>query len=276
MTEAAKTIEGATLTRLLSMVKIHTGITMEERKREMLFSRLRKRLRTLNFDSMEVYLDYMQTNPEEVQQFINLVTTNETLFFRTPVVWDYFQKTFLSEWYAAHRGETLKIWSAAASSGEEACSIAISCEEFKLHHPTFRYRIEGTDISTDVLGRAKSGVFKEKTLDELKTKFPTYFAKYFKEAADGTGFRLHDFICANMDFSVHNLQKRSPKQKYYDIVFLRNVLIYFNEADQELVLNNAHETLKNGGVLIVGESESLARLKTPFSFAQPLIYRRGA
>lgn len=247
---------------------------MEERKRELLFGRIRPRLRELGLESCEQYVEYLQANESETQEFINLVTTNETLFFRTPIVWDYFRREFLPKWFAENPEGTLKVWSAAASSGEEACSIAMACEEFRILHPSFKFRIYGSDISTDVLEPAKAGQFRAKTTEELKKKHPELVSRYFREQPNGD-YKVVAPLWANVEFTVHNLHRKPGKIQFYDIVFLRNVLIYFNDRDQELVLNNIYGSMKEGAMLILGESESLARLKTPYTFFRPLIYTKG-
>ncbi|WP_374033697.1 protein-glutamate O-methyltransferase CheR [Bdellovibrio bacteriovorus] len=274
MAEAAKKLEGAALTRLLSLVKTHTGITMEERKRDMLTARIKPRLRILGLESMEDYIDHLEQGKVEIQDFVNLVTTNETHFFRTQAVWDYFQNEYLPEWYKKNPDTILRIWSAAASTGEEAHSLGMACEEFRFKHPSFKYKVMGSDIDTEVLAKARSGVFRDRTLDELKNRHPALVEKYFREQADGT-FRISPVISANLEFFQHNLHKAPPKGLMFDIVFLRNVLIYFNDQDQELVLSNMHRALKSEGMLILGESESLARHKAQFTFKKPLIYMRG-
>lgn len=247
---------------------------MEERKRELLFARIRPRLRALGLESPEAYLEYLNGHSEETQEFVNMVTTNETLFFRTPLIWDYFRNEYLPQWYAQNPDNTLRIWSAASSSGEESYSIAMTCEEFKLTKPAFRYQISGSDIDTNVLEKARSGIFKEKSAEEFKKKHPEFFEKYFKSLPSGE-CKASDVLIQRMDFSIHNLHTRPSKIGHYDIVFLRNVLIYFTDVDQELVLRNIYQAVKPGGQLIVGESESLARLKTEFHFHKPLIYKKG-
>ena len=203
-----------------------------------------------------------------------MVTTNETLFFRTPLIWDYFRNEYLPEWSIKNSDGTLRVWSAASSTGEEAFSIAMTCEEYKMTKPSFRYQISGSDIDTNVLERARSGIFKERNTAEFKKKYPELFEKYFKTLPTGECKAL-DILFQRMDFSIHNLHTRPSKIGHYDIVFLRNVLIYFTDVDQELVLRNIFQAVKPGGFLIVGESESLARLKTDFTFHKPLIYKKG-
>mgnify|MGYP003343758940 CR=1 FL=1 len=271
---AAEKLNGEILSSLLVLVKKHTGITMEARKRELLFSRINRRIRALGLNTPEQYIAYLQDHEDEVQMFVNAVTTNETLFFRTPVIWDYFTKEFLPAWHRKHLEEPLRVWSAASSSGEEAYSIAMVCAEFKEKNPAFKFQISGSDISTDVLNKARSGVFKEKTTLELKAKSPDLYYKYFLRLPNGE-HKFKDHLTGSPEFFVHNLHTLGSKIQHFDIVFLRNVLIYFNDKDQELVLNNIHRATKPGGMLILGESESLARLKTSFVFHKPLIYSKG-
>lgn len=274
MGEASRKLEGATLQSLLTLVKTHTGITMEERKSTLLSGRIGRRLRVLGLETPEQYLEYLQKTTEETQEFVNVVTTNETVFFRTPIIWNYFINEFLPEWNSKNPGATLRIWSAASSSGEEACTIAMSCEEFKTQNPQFKYRIYGSDISTDVLEKAKSGIYRGRSMEEFKAKFPERYAKFFEVQPDGSA-KLQANLLNNIEYSTHNLHRRAPKSEFYDIVFLRNVLIYFNDVDQELVLQNIYGSVKKDGILILGESESLSRLKTSFNFKQPLIYKKG-
>ncbi|MEK2690291.1 CheR family methyltransferase [Bdellovibrio sp. GT3] len=274
MSEAERLISGPTLRRLLSLVKKHTGIYMEERKRELLLGRIRPRMKELGLSSAEAYIDYLENHKDEIQKFVNSVTTNETIFFRTPAIWDFFGGDFLKSWFQKNAGETLRIWSAAASTGEESASIGIMCEEFKRLNPRFHYRIYASDIDTDVLEGARKGVYKERSMEDLRKRSPDIFNRYFK-GRDSAELQLHPSVMANIEFFQHNLHSRGTRTAFFDVVFLRNVLIYFNEPDQELVLKNMHASLKPQGVLIIGEAESLARLNTSFEYTKPLIYKRA-
>ncbi len=275
MTEAERTLSGPVLRRLISLVKQHTGITMEERKRELLFSRIRPRMKELNLPSAETYIDYLENHKEEIQKFVNTITTNETIFFRTPVIWDFFGNEFLKNWMQNNPGETLRVWSAASSTGEESASIGMMCEEFKRSHPNFKYKIYASDIDTDVLDNARKGLYKERSIEDLRARMPQLFHRYFLNSTKPEP-QLSEAVLSNIEYFVHNLHSRGTRTVFFDIVFLRNVLIYFNEPDQELVLRNVYASLKPHGVLIIGEAESLARLKTSFEYTKPLIYKRAA
>lgn len=263
-------MDSATLQELLSLVHKLTGITMTASKKSMLQARLRKRMRTLGLLSYTSYIKSVKKNPAETQEFINLVTTNETSFFRTARVWDYFSDVYLPQWVSKNGSKNLRIWSAAASSGEEAYSLIMSCEEFQKNKKAdLKYQITGTDISTEVLALAQKGFYNGRSMEGFKASFPGLLEKYF--VPQGDGFSVNAMLKSKIKFAPHNLFN-APEENIYDIVFLRNVLIYFNEVEQGKVLKNISKALVPGGVLVIGESESLARFENLFKYQRPLIY----
>ena len=147
-------VDQATRRAFFDQVRRHTGIAMSERKWTLLEGRLRRRVRELALPGYRDYLHVLEAKPEEVRDFIDLVTTNETSFFHTPRIWEYFAGQFLPRWFETHGGTPLRVWSAAASSGEEAYTVAMLCEEFRERHPAFRYRILATDIGDAILRKA--------------------------------------------------------------------------------------------------------------------------
>jgi len=265
-------IDQATQRALLDKVRRHTGIHMADRKWTLLQGRLRRRLQALALNRYRDYLAVLDAQPEEVGTFINLVTTNETSFFRTPRIWDHFWQQLLPEWFRQHRGATLQLWSAAASTGEEAYSMAMMCEEFREHHPAFKYQILATDIASQVLAVGKAGFYQGKSIEGLKRTRPEWLAKYFQPSSDG--YLASPMLRSHVLFREHHLHKRLDGASRFDITLLRNVLIYFDEEGQCNVLENVRRAMSPGGVLIIGESESLTRLNVGFDFEQPLIYRR--
>jgi len=265
-------IDLATQRALLDKVHRHTGIHMAERKWTLLQGRLRRRLQTLALSRYRDYLAVLETRPDEVGAFINLVTTNETSFFRTPRIWDHLWQQLLPEWFRQHRGATLQLWSAAASTGEEAYSMAMMCEEFREHHPAFKYQILATDIASQVLAVGKAGHYQGKSIDGLKRSKPAWLAKYFQ--AGDEGYTVSPTLRSHVVFREHHLHKRLDGAARFDITLLRNVLIYFDEQGQCGVLENVRRAMSPNSVLIIGESESLTRLNVGFDFEQPLIYRR--
>lgn len=266
-------LEGQELEKVIKLVHRLTGITMSSNKKTLIQGRLRPRMRTLGITSFENYLEYVNANKNEIQEFINLVTTNETSFFRTQRVWEYFTKDFLPNWYKANPKKTLKIWSGASSTGEEVYTIGICCEEFRLKNLDFNYQIIGTDISSDVIKIAEVGVYAGRSIENFKTGNRILFDKYM--LPKGEAFLVHSDVKSKIRFGIHNLFALPKEKAFYDIVFLRNVLIYFEAKDIEKVLLNISHGLVNQGILIIGESESLSSLKTPFKYKLPLVYENG-
>lgn len=265
-------IDPATQRALLDKVRRHTGIHMADRKWTLLQGRLRRRLQALALSRYGDYLAVLEERPDEVGAFINLVTTNETSFFRTPRIWDHFWQHLLPEWFRHHRGATLQLWSAAASTGEEAYSMAMLCEEFRERHPAFNYQILATDIASHVLGIGSVGLYQGKSIEGLRRAKPELLAKYFQ--ASGEGYVVSPTLRSRVLFREHHLHRRLDGAARLDIVFLRNVLIYFDEEGQLSALENVRRAMSPTGVLVIGESESLTRLNVGFDFEQPLIYRR--
>jgi chemotaxis protein methyltransferase CheR len=264
-------VDPATRRALFEQVRRHTGIVMGERKWTLLEGRLRRRLRELELAGYRDYLQMLEAKPDEVRDFIDLVTTNETSFFRTPRIWEYFAQQFLPRWFAAHPDTPLRVWSAAASSGEEAYSVAMLCEEFRAQHPAFRYRILATDIADGILRKAAAAHFQGRSIEVLRQTRPALVEKYFR--AEGDGFSAGPLLRANVTFRKHNLHELPREIGAMDVTLLRNVLIYFDTEGQQAVLANARRAMAPDGVLIVGESESLSRFDMGFVFEQPLIYR---
>ncbi len=268
-------IDDAQAQLLLSVLKELTGITIPLQKKMMVVFRLRKRFAELNHPSLPDYTKRVRQVNAEQQIFINLLTTNETSFFRTPGVWKYFREQYLPEFQQSRGSDVLRVWSAAASTGEEACSIAMSCHDVQLRHPSFRYQILATDVDSEVLARAESGRFGARTVDKLRETNPEMFFRHFKAATPGV-YEFEEQLRRNVRFTIHNLMERPLVAASQDIVFLRNVLIYFCEEEQIKILRHLGSVMETGTVLILGESESISALDTPFSFLQPQIYRKAA
>jgi chemotaxis protein methyltransferase CheR len=268
-----KEMDTETLETTLKLIHQYTGITMQEYKKSMIQTRLRTRMRELHLFDYENYIKYLQSNENEIQVFVNLITTNETFFFRTDRVWEFFRKEFLENWSNLNSNKPLRIWSAASSSGEEAYSIAICCEEFKEKKSSFQYQIFGTDISTKAISNAVEGIYRERSIDFLKKKFPLFLNKYF--SFENNYYRVEKKIKNHVTFKNHNIFEPISLNEKFDIVFLRNVLIYFSQIDQEIVLSVIENHIINGGILVLGESESIRNIKQNFHYKSLLIYEKN-
>lgn len=261
-------ISEACLQDLVELIHKWTGITIGQNRKAMLYGRLKKRMIALGHKSFEAYLEYAKVTPEEKTPFIDLVTTNETYFFRTPRIWEHIEKSFIPEWFQKNPGKTLRILSGASSSGEEAHSLGILCQEFKETHPAFTYQIVGTDISTKMVARATEGKYSGRSIESFRTH--PRFSKFMKES--GEHYQAISEIRSRLEFRHHNLFQKLSAQPF-DLILLRNVLIYFKGPDQEKVIANLSPLLSPDGLFIIGESESLTHIQTDFESVAPLIYR---
>jgi chemotaxis protein methyltransferase CheR len=269
--DTAAGIQPETLTALIALVREHTGIAMSERKSVLLERRLRPRMQALSIGTYQAYLDKVVRDHAEVPHFIDLVTTNDTLFFRTQQVWDYVETEFLPQWWSEHRGQPLKVWSAAASSGEELYSMAMLCEEFQAKTPGFSYQIHATDISQQILAQARAGRYAGRSVEKIQGSHPEWVKKYFKAGAHD--LQVVDALKRHVELTQHNLLTPLKQAKQFDLVFLRNVLIYFDQEHQETVLQQARHSMAPHARLILGESESISGLNTAYHFERPMIYR---
>ena len=287
-------LESPQLQQLLDLVYKHTGVRMTREKKELLQGRLRRRVVALKLSSWEHYIGCLESNADEVQKFVDRVTTHETYFHRTTHVWDYFSNTFLPAWYEQHRHQALNLWSAAASTGEEAYTMAMYCEAFAQQHKDFDYRITATDVSEETLGLARSSIYQERALSRLLAAKPQFIATYMvpcdakgKALAAQEACQTPDAIVPqprymapspelrrHVTFCPHNLLAAVHGFGPFSIVFLRNVLIYFDKTDQKRVIRHVSRAMCDDGVLILGESESLGQVKAPYAFVQPQIYAR--
>lgn len=253
----------------IELVHKVTGITIAKNRKSMLVGRIRKQLTRLKLKSYEEYLQLVKEDHQEKEQFINAMTTNETYFYRTPRVWDFIINEFLTKWDSKKK---LKVWSAASSTGEEAHTLGIVFQDYKSNHFGFQYNILGTDISSEVVTRAQKGSYIGRSVERFRNTRPDLFQKYMN-GDDENGHRVVSEIKSNLRFNTHNLFDRFKENEKFDLILLRNVLIYFNKEDQQRVLKNIHKHLSTDGYLIIGESESLSQLETNFESVSPLIYK---
>lgn len=267
-------LESKDLNAFIHLIHRLAGITMDVSRKSLIQNRLRPRLRDLELTHYHQYLEIVLKDEAEAKTFIDLLTTNETYFYRTPRIWSYTRDFYLPAWFAAHPGRTFSVWSAAASSGEEANTIGLVLQEFKDRNPAFQYQILGTDICRDVLKKAETGGYSERSIQHLRDGQPELFKKYISFKDDA--YHVHEKIRSHIQFRRHNLFEVLSGNETFDLVLLRNVLIYFTPADQEKVLAKVRLAIKPDGKLVIGESESLGQIQSSFSFVMPLIYEVAA
>lgn len=252
----------------VDLVYKYTRIRMNESKRALLVNRLGKRVRDLGLRDFKAYRDHLVLDEGEKIRFIDAVTTNETFFFRAPKVWEYFSQTMLKSIAEKARAKPLQIWCGAASSGDEPYTIAMLCEEFAASHARFTWQLHASDISTDMLERCRQGQYAGRAIEKID---PRLLKKYF-EPKDGT-YRVRDALKRKVRFFRHRLQD-PPPMAGLDIVFLRNVMIYFDAETKDAMLSAIYDALAPGGYLVVGESEGLVNIKAPFRYLVPSVYQK--
>lgn len=265
-------LDEKTFEQVSSLVHQVMGITVKPGRHAMIEGRLRKRLRALNMENYQDYIRRVKLDVDEQQAFIDAITTNETYFYRTPRIWNYLSDTYLEQLSEGQENFTLKIWSAASSTGEEAYTLGVFLEQFKREHPKFDYRIDGTDISLQVLAKAKQGVYNGRSIERFRYGCPELFEKYMV-GSDEVGYSVLPAIKRKIKFFQYNLFDDPRTCNHYHLILVRNVLIYFVKNDQCKVLENVLYQLKEPGTVIIGESESLNGIDTPLQSIGPTIYQ---
>ena len=260
-----------------SLIYEKTGIFLKPEKKELLNARLAKRLRALGLTSFRDYYDLVVSDASgnELVQLIDAVSTNFTSFFREKAHFDFLQEKILPEMSAGPgRRDPLLFWSAASSSGEEPYTLAMVVDDyFRRRGEAANFRVEATDISTRVLAAAEKGVYPE---DRVHTVPREMLKRYFQKGVGrSAGYvRVKDSLKRFVRFSRFNLMDEFRWQEPFDVIFCRNVMIYFNRETQERLVGKFYDAIVPGGYLIIGHSESISRLKHNFRQVAATAYRR--
>lgn len=263
--EIAEPLSSKNFQRLAAFIQDYSGIKMPPAKRTMLEGRLRRRMRSTRFTDVNAYCRYLfeEDGMEvEVVQLIDAMTTNKTDFFREPAHFDFLRSRGLPD-LAARGRRDLKIWSSACSTGAEPYTIAMIMEDFRDGRPDVDYWILSTDICTEVLGQALAGRFPEAMIAPVS---PERRQRYLLRTRDGARdeVRIRPSLRAKLSFGRLNLMEETyPVDRDFDIIFCRNMLIYFDKPTQLRVLSRLCDHLAPGGYLFLGHSESLSGADLP-------------
>ena len=247
----------------------HAGITLSDAKEDMVYSRLARRLRATGMTSFSVYLNRLRKGDDrEWQDFVNALTTNLTDFFR-----EAHHFTALAEFLRAHRGQSLVIWSSAASTGEEPYSIAMTVLETL--GPNAPVRILASDLDTNVLRKAQEGIYPVDRLGKLSAEQQSRF--FFKGTGERAGLaRVKPEVSAMVKFFQLNLLAPNwAVEKQVDVIFCRNVMIYFDKPTQYRILARMKPLLKPEGLLFVGHSEALYHAADLFRLRGQTVYEHA-
>ncbi|MFN0098022.1 MAG: CheR family methyltransferase [Gemmatimonadaceae bacterium] len=247
------------------------GITLRDGKEALVISRLGKRVRSTGMKSLNEYIRAVVDGkaPAELTHFIDVLTTNKTGFFRERTHFDFMVKELFPAW-AARRNE-VRIWSAASSSGEEPYTVAMLVRDHLPADVAGSTRILATDISTRMLEAARAGRYSNQQTHGVP---PELLRKYFERDAAGDEWTAHESITDLVKYARLNLMEDWPMKGPFDLIFCRNVMIYFDRNTQERLVNRFAGLLAPGGVLMVGHAESLSDIQHPLEQLQPAVFRR--
>jgi chemotaxis protein methyltransferase CheR len=262
--------------KISSLVYQKCGINLHGGKKELVSARLGKRLREGGFSSFADYYRYTtsEEGTDELVRMIDSISTNLTYFFREE---SHFVKLseilpILSGSAAQQKNDPkLLIWCAGCSTGEEPYSVAITARE-SLVEQSVKVKILATDISTRVIGKASEGVY---SADKAKNIPSQLVNKYFQRNGKLPGdLHVKKEIRDMISFKLFNLMQTPPAEGFFDIIFCRNVMIYFDKQTQQRLVGNFFNSLKKGGYFFIGHSESLTGLGHSFKYVEPSVYKK--
>ncbi len=256
---------------LVTYVYNKFGIDLKK-KRQLIEGRLYSTLRTKNMNTFSEYIQLLSADKtgNEINAFLNKITTNYSYFARENDHFDFLAKNALP--YLEHsRKNDLRIWSAGCSAGQEAYSIAMTIDRyFGARKGAWDTTILATDISTNVLDKARRGEYDQASLNDIP---PQWKRLYFKELANGN-FQLCERIRNEVVFRIFNLMDTFVYKKRFDIIFCRNVMIYFDTKTTNELVEKFYEATADGGYLFIGHSENIDRANLGYTCVRPSVYQK--
>jgi chemotaxis protein methyltransferase CheR len=256
--------------RIRMLVREHTGISLAESKRQLVYGRLARRLRALKLTSFSEYIELLeQGEPDELEEFVNAVTTNLTSFFREPHHFEFLAQQLLPAVVASNALRRLRIWCCAASTGEEPYSIAMVLRECQPLTTGWDVKLLATDLDSNVLAHGRKGVY---TRDRFTAMGAKRLARFFEDRGDKLSAveELRQLIT----FKQLNLMHEWPMKGPFDAIFCRNVIIYFDKETQRALFERMAMLQRPGDYLFLGHSESLYRVSDRYELIGRTIYRR--
>lgn len=259
--------------RIVAYMKKNYGIDLSQ-KRVLVSGRLENYIIRNGYSGYDDYMSKVEANPNspEATDIVNVLTTNHTYFMRESEHFDFMTRVALP-WAKAKaaRDRDLRIWSGASSTGEEPYTLAmVLLDFFGIEHKSWDTRVLATDVSTRVLEHATKGVYLKEDIEPLPAKWKQ---RYFKKVS-AEEYEVKDELKKELIFRQFNLMSPFPFKRKFHIVFLRNVMIYFQDDVKYQLIKKIYDFMEPGGFLFIGTTESLDRHKTQFQYVQPSIYRK--
>lgn len=254
-----------------------TGIRVVPQKKTLLSNRVRRRLRETGIKGFDEYYEHLKRLPPDDPEwdgFLQEITTHETYLFRDENHWEWFRGTYLphcaAEARSGNRPCSLRIWSAACSTGDEAFTAACCVAACLPNFQQWQIRIIGTDIGVGAVTQAKAAQFSERAVRLVP---PAYKARYFSKDIQASVWQARPILTGMMSFRQHNLLD-PLRERPFDVVFLKNVLIYFAPASKKRVVENVRSLVQPGGLLVAGPAEGIGDLLKDYARLQPWLYQR--
>ncbi|MBW1797093.1 MAG: protein-glutamate O-methyltransferase CheR [Deltaproteobacteria bacterium] len=254
------------------------GINLHEGKQQLVKARLGKILRERNFRSFSHYYDHVVNDKSghELILLLDSISTNLTYFFREAEHFEFLRKKALPETLKRKKGSKdncLRLWSAGCSSGEEPYSIAMTISEALDNREKWQVKIRATDLSTKVLTTAGSGIYEKKKIE----KIPYELRKRYFQKGDNKWkgyFRVKKDVKKKISFQRLNFMEEFHFGEPFDVIFCRNVMIYFDNPTKEVLVGKFFRYISDGGYLFIGHAESLTGFEHPFKYIQPSVYQK--
>jgi chemotaxis protein methyltransferase CheR len=276
---AVDQVSDAQLARYAELIYARTGIRVSPQKKTLLSNRLRRRLRSTDIKSFDEYYHHLKQLPAsdpEWDAFLQEITTHETYLFRDEAQWQWFRAVYLPACAASARSSrgrpSLRIWSAACSTGDEAFTAACCIAACLPDYARWDIRILGTDIGVGALEQAKRAEFGQRAMRLVPEG---YQRRFFTKSRSENAWRAHSALTDMLAFRQHNLME-PLHERLFDLVLLKNVLIYFNEASKTKVLQKVRGSLRPGALLMVGMAEGVADLLRDLQRIRPWLYCKPA
>jgi chemotaxis protein methyltransferase CheR len=264
--------------RLSQFIYTNYGIKLPMNKKIMLQSRLKSRLKENGIATFKEYCDFVLTGKggeAEIINMIDVVSTNKTDFYREAIHFDFLKQQALPEMVLVQGLNHIKVWSSACSSGEEPYTLTFVLSEFRENHPNFDFSVLGTDISTRILDKARTAIYPQERVDVVPLAEKK---KYLLRSKDQENpmIRIVPELRAKTRYARLNLidDTYSGIPKDFDLLFCRNVLIYFDRPTQEKVINKLCAHLRTGGYFFLGHSESISAMDVPLKQIKPTIFQK--
>lgn len=267
------TLNDSDFQKLVKFIKQYYGIDLSKKK-QLIVGRLSNTIMSMGFSSFEDYINHLirTRKPDDLEVMLNKLTTNYTYFMREEAHFQFFTDTILPYLIEKKKDRVLSIWSAGCSSGEEPYTISMILKEYLGSKAAmWDTRVLATDISQNALNAAANAIYDESSLRDLPHGWKS---KYFRPANGPGLYTVSPEIKSNVIFRTFNLMDPIKFRLRFDVIFCRNVMIYFDQNTKDALVNRFYDATNPGGYLLIGHSESLNKDTTPYKYLKPATYRK--